>query len=380
METVEMENPPLMGHPEEKTEREGMPDSVAEFIDRFELPDKFRIILKRTGGGEKGIIREYKSEDDDIDQAEFDVVGREFGPAKYQWNISWYDPELKKSPMRSFTRELTSDVYLDAYQTNQESKQRLKDARSGSSKSLSETDVMLKANEMADKQFTNAMKLSRELSAPMQQDFTPMLQMMQNSQQTMMQMQMQARQDTMNMFTGLATALVPVLTKLLEPKPQPQLVGNDPMGMFDKALSTVASMIDMKQALKGEEPPSLVDKIAGLVENNLPTILSVVEMSKQERQKTMAYQMMQNSSEVKQLEANPEMKAQAIEKVAEKIGLDDTRKVIEALEWDEFLPQIDEAIGQKNQMVAEAGLDEVPQAQNPSQPFDEDEEVEPTFQ
>lgn len=374
METVELNNHALdnVFKDDLKDERTGMPDSVADFIDRFELPEKFRCILKRTGGeGERGIIREYHAED--IEQAEFDEVGREFGAGKYQWNISWYDTELKKSQMRSFTRELTSDVYGEAYENRLKAKQRLKEAREGV-KGYTESDVMMKASQLADEQFTKAMKLSRELSAPMQQDLTPMLQMMQNSQQQMMQMQMESRQATMQMFTGLATALAPVLAKLLEPKPQPQMIGNDPMGMFDKAISTVATMIDMKNALKGEEKPSLIEKIAGLVENNLPTVLSIVEMNKEQRQKSLAYNMIQNAPEMKQLEANPEMKAQAIEKVAEKIGLEDTKKVIEALEWNEFLPQIDEAIDTQNQMLKEAGMNQVP-----SDPFDEDEEMQ-TFE
>jgi L-lysine 2,3-aminomutase len=100
-------------------------------------------------------------------------------------------------------------------------------------------------------------------------------------------------------------------------------------------------------------------------------------MNKEQRQKSLAYGMIQNAPEMKQLEANPQMKAQAIEKVAEKIGLDDTRKVIEALEWDEFLPQIDEAIMTQNQMVQDAGMTEAPKPI--TEPFDEDEEVQ-TFQ
>jgi len=360
METIEIEHTDqVLGMP---TENDGMPDSVAEFIDRFELPEKFRIILKRTGGGEKGIIREYKA--DEVDQAEFDVVGREFGPAKYQWNISWYDPAQKKSPMRSFTRELTSDVYLDAYKDTMEAKQRLKEAKEGSPKGLSGEDVMMKASELADKQFKSALQLSRELSTPATQDMTPMIQLMMNQQQSMMQMQMESRNQTMQMFTGLATALAPALISLLNKPQAPQHIGNDPMGMFDKALATVASMIDMKNALKGEEQPSMVDKIATLVSDNLPTVLSIVEMNKEQREKSMAMKVINNSTEMKAMEESPELKAQAIEKVADKIGLEDTKKVIDALGWNEFDGQIDEAIAHKNAMVKES---------------EDSEEVEPTF-
>lgn len=340
----------MLDNEHEDEEISTAPDTVQDFIERFDPPEKFRIILKRTAGpGAVGIIRQYNA--DEVEESEFDTVGANYGPGKYQWNLSWRDKETGKSKMRSFTRELAPDEYEEIYLQKQVHKENRRVSR------VQTPAVTPEAITAAvEKQLNSTMALVKQFSPPVvpvqnnDNIMVAMMQMQQQSQANMMSMIAESNKTTMTMIAAMMQGMTGIVSGVLN-RPTPDQ-GADPMGMFTNAINTVRQMVDIKQAMQPAEKETMVEQIVNLVSTNLPLILSVVEMKAAERKNSIIYNTIQNSAQMKQLESDPKMKAETVQKVAEQIGLENTKKVCDALGWHEFDSEIDAAIqSQKNTPV-----------------------------
>jgi len=330
-----------------RDEENSEPESVQDFMASMgHGENQVTVSLHRVGGdGEKGQIRTYKG----ADAAEYDVdaIGRECGPGKYQWKFSWYDPSTKKKVNRSWTATLTADHYADEHAAFQRQKRERQLAALPTANPIVQAPAQ-DAEKLLEKQIDGSLRLL-EMMKPVRGEgsgedktmafMTILMDSQRQASAQMAQLQMQQSQMAMQAQQSQMALMGTIITAMMG-KPQ----GTDPMGMFTMVMDAAHKITDVKQALLPAEKETVVERLTTLVADNLPAVLNLASMRAEERAKSLTYQMVKGNPDVKMVESDPALKAEMVDAVIERTGLRNGRKMAAAMGWDEFLPEIDEAI------------------------------------
>jgi len=333
-------------------EPKDMPDSVLDFINKIEVPEEFRVALIRLSGGAPGIIKEFKS--DEVEDCEYDKVGCEYGPGKYQWKVSWKN-EVGQGRQKSFTRNLAPDEYQEKWEQNELAKQRRKKVILGLEGKDSPNNT-----QSVQEQFDLAVKLAEKMTPP-QPTYYPQ----QNDgikATDMMMMQQESSKMMMTMMSGMMTMMGNVMVASMNRPLETNNGGSEQM--FEKVLNAAMKIAEVKNMLTPSEKESFVEKMVNMVGDNIPMILNLVSMKAEEREKNMTYQMVKNSKTVRKMEENPDLKKEVVEKMAEKVGLANTKAVLEILDWHDFDAHIDKAMEDEEEILSDELQNATPSDKN----------------
>lgn len=325
---------------DEQAPESTMPESVADFISGLDIDRTFRITLKRTKGVNKGVLRTFSP--DEKDEAEFENIGRIYGPGTYQYLINWYSPQAKKKLGRSFTITLAGDHYQEeheAYLADQARKKALSSPAPANNENI---------GEVVNSQVNNVLAMAQGLAAAFKPEPAPIQASADQSLPAILAM-MQAQQErSSQMLAALISGGAAIATAFINrPKPMEVKAENEPMKNFQSLVEMAKSMIDLKQLSAPPEKETVAEKMIGTITENLPTVLSLVSMRAEERAKSLPYKMVKNSSELKAVENDPELQGQVVSGLAKQIGVIKTRSIVEALGWTHLLPEIDAYIEAK---------------------------------
>lgn len=343
-------------NPQERPENE----SLAEFIENFNIPDGFKVAVSRCAGpGELGQLRTFSQGEHHL--AEPEEIGKEYGPGTYKWIVTAYVPKDKRGNtdgkariIQSFTRQLAGDFYEREWIARQR-----KRAERENVNKIDKVGEQIDPNELAEKAIANAQKLAGMMLKTPEKDNTPLFiammeQQKQNADNTLQMMLAQSQQNmqmVMAMMTGMQQTMATMLTANTS-KPQ-----GDEMGMIDKSFGYLHRLMELKGAIEPPAPESTVEKLVSIASDNLPTLLELAGKTLEERKRNIAYRMASQHPMIEAVAKDPEAKDKAVEMMAHKIGLENTAQVLEVLDWPEHKQAVLEALAPAATSTAESSLD-----------------------
>jgi flagellin-specific chaperone FliS len=330
------DNDPLMGSIEANGFVSTTPPDVQEFLQETGLVDKSYVCtLKRAPQGGSA-SKEFLPGSTKGTYPPIEEVGRRFGPGRYYYIFTWRqrDPETgkPKSMLKEYPVYLGSewDEVHDEYMSEKWAK-REKDIEKMAQRNKMQKaakGILSSDDERSDpiEDMKKTMSVLKDLGVPIggkdlpkeADGFTAMfpflIQMMQKSSESQMQMFMQMNTNMMQMMG------------LMLQNNQPQST-ND---IFKEVMSVVRGAVNLKEALNPEKQ-GMVERLFGLAESVMPAIMQIAQKPPHVRAQDPLVGMVKGSKDFEKLKSDPEMLRAMVEKWDKAHGKEQTGVILETL-------------------------------------------------
>ena len=319
--------------------KDEIPPDIEEFIIENGFKEKkYRCSIKRCPQ-DGGSYKEFLPGDYTNCYPSIEDIGRKFGAGQYIYMFTYasndYDPvKLKKSQKMKVSEykvylgsewdDLCAQYQAEIYFKNKENLKKLK--QKSQTKNYLD-DETTKEDPIASMKQT--MGLLKDLGVPigggnggsdmnMTQMFMFMMQMQQKSSENMMQMMIASQQNTSNLMQSLISG-------------RPQTTNT--MDHFKEMMTMVQGITEVKEIMNPEKR-TVVDRIFEMAEGVMPAIMQIASRPPEQRANDPMVGMVKNMGEFKEIDQDPEMRAELIKKWDEAHGEANTDAIIATVGWE----------------------------------------------
>ena len=325
---------------------EGTPDEIRDFLVSNNIGKKYQCMIKEViPGGKPGVLETFNNTHPEVDE-----IGKRWGPGDYLIVFSWIEgvpgggrqkkmKELNLAFPERAWRSIHEDFLGERSRERKKQKEReletakqdaeIEAARKGFGKGNVDPVAALKDALATAKSLGIEMggsKLDLQGIAAMVTAVVPLL-------KALGVVGGEKGGDSMSQVVQAMQAQNALLLKaILDARPGGG--GSDPMALqmnkiLDMTMGAMGKAMEFQDMLRPQEKESLVDKIYGLVEKFLPSVLELAKVSKQEREKNLIYQIASGSSEIEKARKYPDVALALVEKWDKFYGFQTTNQILE---------------------------------------------------